>query len=85
MIKCLGSPTEDSWPGLHSLPDYGKISFPQSKGKSWKSLIPDPPPGAIDLIKSLLVYNPTHRLTAEQVRRYNRNRNIPKILYLFLI
>lgn len=67
VIKSLGSPSEDTWPGLHLLPDYGKIAFPKSKGKSWKILVPDSPPGALELLKSLLLYNPKDRLTCEQV------------------
>ena len=28
VISMLGTPCEESWPAVKSLPDYGKISFP---------------------------------------------------------
>ncbi|KAK6621420.1 hypothetical protein RUM44_001227 [Polyplax serrata] len=71
VIKSLGSPSEENWPGMHLLPDYGKIAFPKSKGKSWKTLIPDSPPGALDLIKSLLLYNPKERLSCEMALNHS--------------
>ncbi|EEB14626.1 mitogen-activated protein kinase ERK-A, putative [Pediculus humanus corporis] len=71
VIKSLGSPSEETWPGVHTLPDYGKITFPKSKGKLWKTLIPNSPPGAIDLLKSLLLYNPKERLSCEQALNHS--------------
>lgn len=72
VTRSLGSPSEEAWPGLRNLPDFDKISFPPAKGKSWKSLVPDPPPGAVDLIRALLTYNPANRLTVEQVIRISK-------------
>lgn len=31
VLQTLGTPTEASWPGLSKLPDYKKITFPESK------------------------------------------------------
>lgn len=67
VLKYLGSPTSESWPELTSLPDYNKITFPYHKGTTWESLIQDAPPEAVDLIRQILIYNSSKRLTAEQV------------------
>ncbi|KAL6422128.1 hypothetical protein ACFW04_010877 [Cataglyphis niger] len=67
VLKYLGSPTSESWPGLTSLPDYNKISFPYHKGTTWENIIQDAQPEAIDLIRQILIYNSSKRLTAEQV------------------
>ncbi|KAL6422127.1 hypothetical protein ACFW04_010877 [Cataglyphis niger] len=66
VLKYLGSPTSESWPGLTSLPDYNKISFPYHKGTTWENIIQDAQPEAIDLIRQILIYNSSKRLTAEQ-------------------
>lgn len=67
VLKYLGSPTSESWPELSSLPDYNKITFPYNKGTTWESIIQDAPPEAVDLIRQILIYNSSKRLTAEQV------------------
>ncbi|KYQ58018.1 Cell division protein kinase 20 [Trachymyrmex zeteki] len=66
VLKYLGSPTSESWPELASLPDYNKITFPYHKSTSWESIIQDAQPEAIDLIRQILIYNSSNRLTAEQ-------------------
>ncbi|KYN05604.1 PREDICTED: cyclin-dependent kinase 20-like [Cyphomyrmex costatus] len=66
VLKYLGSPTSESWPELTSLPDYNKITFPYHKSTSWESIIQDAQPEAIDLIRQILIYNSSNRLTAEQ-------------------
>ncbi|XP_058789815.1 cyclin-dependent kinase 20-like [Phymastichus coffea] len=62
----LGSPTAESWPELSSLPDYNKITFPYHKGILWERIIPDAQPEAIELVKIILIYDSSKRLTAEQ-------------------
>lgn len=67
VLKYLGSPTSESWPELATLPDYNKITFPYNKGTTWESIIQDAQPEAIDLIRQILIYNSSKRLTADQV------------------
>ncbi|KAF5303645.1 hypothetical protein FQA39_LY09892 [Lamprigera yunnana] len=66
VLYSLGTPTEETWPGLHSLPDYNKITFSYSSGLSWNAIVPDVSDQTIDLIKSFLQYNHQKRLTARQ-------------------
>ncbi len=70
VLHNLGTPTAQSWPGLKDLPDYNKISFPPSKGKSFEELIPDRDSSCIQLIKSFLCYDGSKRLPARKVNKY---------------
>ncbi|XP_046623014.1 cyclin-dependent kinase 20-like [Neodiprion virginianus] len=70
VLRLLGSPTTESWPDLTTLPDYNKITFPCHKGLPWDLIVPDATPDAIDLIKQLLVYNSSKRLTASSALKH---------------
>nr|CAD7395679.1 unnamed protein product [Timema poppensis] len=69
VLRTLGTPTEESWPGMSTLPDYNKITFPHSAGVPWKRILPNSSPEAVDLIKEFLLYHSENRLQAEQVSR----------------
>lgn len=67
VIKLLGNPKEATWPQLTQLPDFCKISFPPTTGVPLEQVLPDAPPGAVRLLRSLLQFNPEHRPSAQQV------------------
>lgn len=67
VLKYLGSPTTESWPELSTLPDYNKITFPYNKGTTWEIIVQDAEPETIDLIKQILIYNSSNRLSAKEV------------------
>ena len=64
VVGSLGSPTEATWPGLSALPDFNKISFPESRGTPWEKLLPDCPAAALRLLQGMLRYDPARRTTA---------------------
>jgi len=66
----LGTPTEQSWPGLHQLPDYNKISFSPTQPKKFEELIPDADSMCVDFIKSFIRYDGNKRLSAQKVRMH---------------
>mmetsp|Transcript_26311 Transcript_26311/g.43971 ORF Transcript_26311/g.43971 Transcript_26311/m.43971 type:complete len:136 (+) Transcript_26311:210-617(+) len=66
VVSVLGNPDEIIWPGLSSLPDYGKINFSSTKPISLEDIVPDADSNATDLLKQLLVYDPKKRITAEK-------------------
>ena len=80
VLSHLGSPTAESWPELNSLPDYNKITFPYHKGVLWERIVPDALQEAVDLIKNILIYDSSKRMTAEEVNKLflcifqNKNR-----------
>ncbi|KAF2620521.1 hypothetical protein F2Q68_00041158 [Brassica cretica] len=45
----MGTPTEDTWPGVTSLPDY-KSAFPKWKPTELESFVPNLDPNGIDLL-----------------------------------
>ena len=56
-----------NWPGVTELPDYGKISFPETKGIPIERLVPDAHERACNLLNLFLVYDGTKRIHAEEV------------------
>ncbi|CAL4119533.1 unnamed protein product, partial [Meganyctiphanes norvegica] len=66
VLQTLGTPNEATWPGLTNLPDYKKITFPQSQPVPLEQVLPDAPTEAIDLIKKFLVYHSEKRIPAKK-------------------
>ncbi|CAG0920769.1 unnamed protein product [Notodromas monacha] len=65
IFRMLTTPTEESWPGVTSFPDY-KAHFPTwTENTLEKTLSSRMPPAAIDLLKETLVYNPVRRISAK--------------------
>jgi hypothetical protein len=46
----MGTPNEETWPGVRSLPDY-KSTFPQWSGADIATQVPSLDPQGIDLLK----------------------------------
>lgn len=53
MIHLLGS-IEDHWTGVEELPDYGKVTFPISKGTPLSELLPAASTQALQLLEHFL-------------------------------
>jgi cell cycle related kinase len=64
VIRALGTPNEQIWPGLVNLPDYNKIEFPHYDPMPFYELVPDASNEAVDLIKRFLVYRSDLRIRA---------------------
>ena len=65
IFKILGTPTEETFPGCTSLPDFSE-KFPHWKGRNLVDLFPpDTDPLAIDLISRMLAYDPAKRISAK--------------------
>lgn len=58
----MGTPNEDEWPGVTSLPDY-KTSFPQWSATSLKKHVPGLNEDGLELLAELLVYDPSARMS----------------------
>ncbi|CRL05800.1 CLUMA_CG018828, isoform A [Clunio marinus] len=67
VIRTLGTPSTADWPEVKNLPDYNKISFPNSKREEWVKIFPSfTTKEEIRLVDDLVKYNPKHRLTASE-------------------
>ncbi|KAK2963130.1 putative serine/threonine protein kinase [Blattamonas nauphoetae] len=64
IFQVLGTPTEEQWPGVDSLLSRFKYTFPKYPAQSLTLLIPNASTTAISLLSSLLLYDPSARLTA---------------------
>ncbi|KAL6751544.1 kinase-like domain-containing protein [Haematococcus lacustris] len=62
-LRLLG-PIEDAWPAAMHLPDYGKVGFPPCQPVQLVELLPAASAAALDLLASLLRYNPEERPSA---------------------
>ena len=70
VIRNLGTPSEQSWPGLSLLPDYSKITFPDCQGVSYRDMIPEAEPSAVNLLSKFVLYDSDKRLSASQAQRH---------------
>jgi len=66
IFRALGTPSEETWPGVSRLPYYSE-TFPVWRAKSLQQLLPNcHDPTAVDLLRQMLHYEPTRRITAKQ-------------------
>ncbi|CAG7926402.1 unnamed protein product [Penicillium olsonii] len=69
IFRLLGTPDEETWPGVTSFPDY-KSSFPRWKRPDGP-LVPGLEPDGLELLEALLEYDPALRLSAKQARHHH--------------
>ncbi|XP_067683166.1 cyclin-dependent kinase 20-like [Haliotis asinina] len=66
VLRVLGTPNKETWPGMTDLPDYHKISFPYNPPIPFEEILPDASPVALDLLKKFLVYPTKKRISAKE-------------------
>lgn len=66
ILRLLGTPTEEVWPGVSSFPDY-KPTFPQWSRKDVGEAVPQLDPDGLDLVKQLLAYDTVKRISGESL------------------
>ena len=65
VVAFLGSPSVSDWPGLETLPDFGKIELPTGLAAiPLRAAVPGASEGALHLLGRLLLYDATRRLAA---------------------
>jgi len=64
IFRTLGTPDENSWPGVTSLPDY-KSSFPKWPVKDAKGLVTKLCDDGAKLLEKMLFYEPSRRISAK--------------------
>jgi len=65
IFRVLGTPNEDNWPGVSSLPDY-KSTFPQWSRQDLANVIPTLDEAGIDMLKRTLIYDTAKRISAKR-------------------
>lgn len=77
IIQTLGTPTEETWPGMTELPDF--IQFKPFPGTPLKHIFTAAGDDLLDLIASFLNVNPLERCTCDQALQmpYFSNKPAP--------
>mmetsp|Transcript_19241 Transcript_19241/g.73916 ORF Transcript_19241/g.73916 Transcript_19241/m.73916 type:complete len:305 (+) Transcript_19241:73-987(+) len=71
IFAVLGTPTEETWPGVTDLPDYNPNTFPKWKAKPLKEAVPgDLDPLGYDLMARMLEYEPSRRISAKEALKH---------------
>ena len=68
IYAALGTPTEETWPGHTTLPDY--IEFTAQTAPNPRALFVTAPMEALDLLQALLAFDPSRRLSARDATRH---------------
>jgi cyclin-dependent kinase 1 len=63
IFRTLSTPTEETWPGVSSLPDY-KNTFPCWRTNTLAQSIKNLDSTGVDLLQSMLLYDPAARISA---------------------
>ncbi|PCH00273.1 Hypothetical protein PENO1_039860 [Penicillium occitanis (nom. inval.)] len=65
IFRLLGTPDENTWPGVSSFPDF-KPSFPKWRRNMNTPLVSGLEPAGLELLEMLLEYDPARRISAKQ-------------------
>lgn len=71
IFEALGTPDDSMWAGVERL-QYYRRDFPRWQAKDWGRLVPRlaRDPLGVDLLASMLSYNPENRITAGQALKH---------------
>lgn len=64
IFRVLGTPTEESFPGVHGFPDF-KPSFPKWKYSGVAQLAPNLDEAGMELLERMVCYDPSKRISAK--------------------
>nr|XP_014340093.1 PREDICTED: cyclin-dependent kinase 18 [Latimeria chalumnae] len=65
IFRLLGTPTEETWPGITSNEEFNAYHFPQYKPQALISHVPRLDSEGLDLLANLLLYEARSRISAE--------------------
>ncbi|KAH8510942.1 hypothetical protein POPTR_004G133500v4 [Populus trichocarpa] len=75
IFRILGTPNEDTWPGVTSLPDF-KSAFPKWPSKDLATVVPTLEKAGVDLLSKMLFLDPTKRITARSALEHEYFKDI---------
>lgn len=77
IFRQLGTPDEISFPGIVDLPDWKPFPI-YSCPDSIQHLVPNLGAAGVDLLNSMLIYDPYKRITAQEARRHHYFDDLPE-------
>ncbi|KAL3819000.1 hypothetical protein ACJIZ3_004905 [Penstemon smallii] len=75
IFRVMGTPNEDAWPGVTSLPDF-KSAFPKWPSKELASVVPNLDAAGLDLLGKMLFLDPSKRITARSALEHEYFKDI---------
>ncbi|KAG0531450.1 hypothetical protein BDA96_04G023800 [Sorghum bicolor] len=75
IFRILGTPTEGTWPGVATLPDY-KSTFPKWPSMDLATVVPTLEPAGIDLLSKMVRLDPSKRITARAALEHEYFRDL---------
>ncbi len=67
--RILGTPSEETWPGVTKLPDF-KPQFPTWKSVDLTTVVQGIDPVGLDLLNQMLQYDPAKRISAKRALKH---------------
>jgi serine/threonine protein kinase len=64
IFRVLGTPTEETLPGITQLPAFSE-TFPKWRAKNLAELIPNTESAGVDLVRQMLSYDPAKRISSK--------------------
>jgi len=80
IFRILGTPNEDTWPGVTKLPDY-KASFPTWKATDLTAAVPGIEAVGLDLLTEMLQYDPAKRISAKSALKHPYFEDLDKSFF----
>ncbi|KAF5186349.1 Cyclin-dependent kinase [Thalictrum thalictroides] len=78
IFRIMGTPNEETWPGVSSLPDF-KSAFPKWPSKDLATVVPDLEPTGLDLLSKMLYLDPSKRITARSALEHEYFKDIGSV------
>jgi serine/threonine protein kinase len=69
-VQVLGTPTEETWPGISKNHEFTKMGFPLYRPESLAVHVPRFNPEAIDLLGKLLQFESKNRISALEAMKH---------------
>ncbi|KAG5578275.1 hypothetical protein H5410_058409 [Solanum commersonii] len=78
IFRVVGTPIEDTWTGVTSLPDY-KSTFPKWPPKDLATVVPNLDTAGFDLLGKMLCLDPSKRITARSALEHEYFKDIGRL------
>jgi len=70
IFKLLGTPNEETWPGLKALPEWKTNKYPNYPPQNIRNIVAPLDENGYDLLNKMLQYDPTKRITAKDALKH---------------
>lgn len=79
IFRVKGTPNEETWPGVSSLPDYSR-NFEKFPGENLRNFVPRIDDVGFDLLNRMLQMNPGNRISAMEALNHPFLKDVPEFI-----